>query len=106
MIRWLIRQFGTMSPDPALLDHVPVNTREASGDERVQPRAAIGEGLSHAEKLRLAAERSGKPFACAADGLPRKVIKDGIDIVIGAGQPPLPEPPPANVASIRKARSA
>lgn len=52
--------------EPALLDHVPVS---GAPDWR-------------AEKLKAAAERHGKPFRCAADGLPRELQKDGATVVV------------------------
>jgi hypothetical protein len=80
MIRWLMRQFGTVSPDPALLDHVPVNKSDhAPGRER---QVALGHGMSHQQKLELAAARATKAFACAADGIPHEVERQvGVRIV-------------------------
>lgn len=65
---WLSKLLRGDPGDPDLLDHVPV---KAAPDWR-------------AEKLKEAAKRYGKPFECAVEGLPRKVRKEGVDIVVGA----------------------
>lgn len=101
MFGWLT---NTLSPDPATLDHLPVNvTNEPTAEQKA---TAPGEGLTHSEKLRLAAERAGKPFRCATDGLPREV-KTGLcgseTRVVGTKPALVPEPPP-KVTSIRTAR--
>lgn len=104
MFGWLT---NTMAPEPAMLDHVPVNG--APSDQPESKTTAPGEGLSHKEKLALAAERHEKPFACAADGLPREV-KTGLHLtdtrIVGVKPAPAPEPPPPKVAAlIKKARA-
>jgi hypothetical protein len=100
MFGWLT---NTMAPEPITLDHVPVN---GTPSDQPEPKAtAPGEGLSHEQKLKLAAQRAGKPFRCAPDGLPREVIKNGSAVTVGVKPFPVPEPPP-NVTSLsRKARA-
>lgn len=103
ILRWFMRQFSSVSADPAMLDHCPVNRAEGEPPAETKQKPP-GEGLSHAEKLKLAATRKGKPFECAADGLPRKVRKEGIDITVGVQPVAIPEPPP-NVAAINRKRA-
>lgn len=87
--------------DAPILDHVPVGGQTVEREERPK---SLGEGLSHDEKLKLAATRATEPFKCAADGMPRTVIRDGQDVVVG--QPLKPVEPPPKVATItRKVRA-
>lgn len=71
-LRALLRMFSADSAgDPCLLDHVPVS---GAPDWRET-------------KLKAAAERHGKPFRCAADGLPRERIESGTPVVVGEAAP-------------------
>lgn len=100
---WLAKHFSTMSPDPATLDHCPLNVaNEPTAEDKT---IAPGEGLSHEEKLKLAAQRAAKPFRCAPDGLPREVIKNGAPVTVGVKPSPVPEPPPKIATITRKARA-
>lgn len=63
---WLTRIFTTAA-EPETLDFVPV----ASAPDWRE------------EKLKEAAKRHGRPFKCAADGLPRETTKDGIRTIVG-----------------------
>jgi hypothetical protein len=56
----IARAFTGDPGDPSLIDHVPV----------------VSERDWREEKLAQAAAKYGKPFRCAADGLPREVFKD------------------------------
>lgn len=55
----IIRAFVGDPGDPFTLDNVPVKALEIGADWRD-------------EKVKEAAERYGKPFKCAADGVPRE----------------------------------
>lgn len=60
LLGWL-----TVDPqEPALLDHAPIGT---------QTECAYYEAVRRS-KLHTAAERFGRPFKCAAHGLPREVF--------------------------------
>lgn len=103
---WLAKHFSTMSLDPATLDHCPLNVANEPTAE--SKSVAPGEGLSHAEKLALAAQRAGKAFRCAADGLPREIKRGpcGAEIVtVGVAPAPVPEPPVPNVITIQRKKS-
>lgn len=62
------RLFSTIAPDATPLDHLPLNVANEPTAESKAP--ALGEGLSHSEKLALALRRHGKAFQCSADDLP------------------------------------
>jgi hypothetical protein len=98
MFGWLT---NTIKPEPATLDHLPVNVANEPAAEA--KAVAPGEGLSHEQKLKLAAQRAGKPFRCATDGLPREVIKNGAPVTVGVKPAPAPEPPPKVTTIGRKA---
>lgn len=72
------RIYARFSRDPEVLDHVPVTRTWQEG---------------WTLKLQLAAHRHGKPFKCAADGLPRQVCRYGMWVVADA-----PESNPADCA--------
>jgi hypothetical protein len=84
---WWARNFGGIKSEPALLDHVPVSSSfvDADGNRCIEEkRPALGEGLSHREKLALAAKRMGAPFKCAADDVPHVINRvDGTTIDTG-----------------------
>lgn len=92
-----MRQFSSDPGEPVTLDHVGEQNTEPTDAEKAEATAAA---TRHAAKLAEAARRHGKPFQCAIDGLPRKVIKEGVDKVVGVAPAPVPQPEPPNVTAI------
>lgn len=63
IINWLC---GLDSAEPVMLDHVPVGKRKLNAHEEPV------EDFARNEKLAAAAKKHGRPFKCAATGLPRE----------------------------------
>lgn len=81
---WFSKHFGGLSPEPAMMDHLPIGGTfiDADGNRcTLEKQKAIGEGLSHREKLALAAKRMGGSFKCGADDVPHIISRaDGTTI--------------------------
>lgn len=86
---WFRKHFLGDAGDAPELDHLPLNTTAKQIETPTVEKPKKVEATPDWDaKRREAAEKLGKPFKCAADGMPRETLVEGnfIDVAKARGQ--------------------